>query len=261
MRKTLTYLLILQLALLNACKKSEPIIETPKELYITESISYRLDGEKFLFQHPFATKSEVGFGNYQINIKPYDNEIAGRSAPYTTNNKFWYGEKDSTLFGVHQTWSYFDRSNINEYKKFDFKIAFTKKYANSKLIRYHTFLGPSNEYVSELYYVGSKKFAFDFEKENTADGVAITLYSSKFRFLYSYFPGWSILIRPDLPKTIQNNSKFEIKKIEKIDDQFSLLDCEFELNVFDEAGKSYRISEGKATILVPNTSKMFGLGV
>lgn len=262
MKNILFYVFILQLAFLNACKKSEIITETPKEQIIKESLSYKLDGEKFVFESPSAIKSEAGFSNHQINIKPYDNEIVGRRASYTTGNKFWYGEKDSTMFAIRQTWSNYESSNINQLQKFDFKIAFTKKYANRELIIYPSLLlGPSNANISELYNLGSKKFAFDFEKENTSDGVAISLYSSKFRFLYSYFPGFSVLVRPTLPKTIQNNSKFEIKKIDKIDNEFSLLECEFELNVFDEEGKAFRITEGKAKILVPNTTKMFGLGL
>ena len=64
-----------------------------KMALLEDSLSFSLD-EKLYVLEPDGQ----GFGNRQVNVKPYDEEISGRSYAYLTGNKFWYGSVDSTLY-------------------------------------------------------------------------------------------------------------------------------------------------------------------
>ncbi|MBC8051653.1 MAG: hypothetical protein H7Y13_01170 [Sphingobacteriaceae bacterium] len=91
----------------------------------------------------------------------------------------------------------------------------------------------------------SKRSNLDFENQNTKDGVVVEAYlpgiSDK---LVSYIPGHAIIDQLSLPKSIHDDSKFEIIKIEKLDDHIHLIEARFDINLYHKDGRLFRIKNG-----------------
>jgi hypothetical protein len=222
------------IALLFSCKK-EPV-ETPapgKPLTYKDSVSFVVSGKTYTFKDQHLS----GTGNRQINLKPYPSEIDGRRFAISTGGFYYYGPADYMLYEAHYSFS----SYLNEYSTIRF--LFTKQYKSAQLRKDIHLLVPTDN--SELLSVGKKSFAVDLDKENTTDGIALEVrlqdISSR---LSTYIPGFSILLRTDLKKDLQDNSTFEITKCDKLKNGLYLVEGKFEVNLFNNEGKLYRLEKG-----------------
>lgn len=228
------YIQILLLCILLSCKKTSPV-----ESIEPEPISSKIAKDSISFSineinYSFNNTNSIGIGNSQINIKAFNDAIPGRDYAYKTAGKFWYGDTDSTMY-----YSIFGmRSNINQ--EAILKIHFNKKYKTTELVKSFQQLIPKNQ--SDIFKPGKQSFAIDFEKENTREGVVLSLYTQGV-FLSSTKPGFSIYLQSH-KMDIQDNSSFEILKVEHIKDDKYLLEAVFSMNLFDQDEKLYRVEKG-----------------
>lgn len=220
-----------------SCKKdssSEPMEESTK--VYKDSVSFTVDAKKFSFLDP----SGKGFGNRQINIKPSLTIKSDQKIAYQVGGLFWYGEKDSTLFDTS-----FRCYGDEPYSTIEFK--FSKKFHNSQLTG-TSFKRPRDKH--EVVKVGIQSFAVDFENENTTDGVAIEAHLPGVpEMLVSYIPDFAIVGKSVLTRSLQDNSKFEVIKIEKLNDKIHLIEARFEINLYDKNGRLNRIKNGYLRVL------------
>jgi hypothetical protein len=228
------YILPVLLCTLLSCKKSSPvesIDSKPIQSQIAkDSISFSINGK----QYSFNNTNSIGIGNCQINIKAFNDAIPGRDYAYNTAGKFWYGDTDSTMY-----YSVFGmRSNINQ--DAILKISFNKKYKTTELVKSFQQLIPKNQ--SDIFKAGKQSFATDFEKENTREGVVLSL-STQGISLSSTKPGFSIYLQSH-KIGIQDNSSFEILRVEHIKDDNYLVEAAFSMNLFDQDEKLYRVEKG-----------------
>ncbi|MFT2009256.1 hypothetical protein ACMA1I_11320 [Pontibacter sp. 13R65] len=253
MEKLRLYTFLFILISISACKKDAPeaVPEEQEATAFAEQISFEMNGKKYSSD----VRSGSGRGNRQINIKPYTNPFSGRRYEYQTGGYFWYGEKDSTLFDTFYNFS--SRKEL-----ISIKISFSKKFHNDQLRKSLNLIIPIDKL--DLFKEGKQTFAVDLDKENTTEGVALSLniiYEQEFKTLTSYMPGFTILIRPEMNKDIQQNSNFEITKVQKIDDNRIFVQAKFELNLFDEEGTLYRAENGfvefKTSIKMENAVDMY----
>ena len=235
LKNTFIYsLFFIALSALSACKK-ESIPNTPEpiaEKILSDSISFGINGKQYIFNNLYG----VGFGNRQVNIKQSPVIIADRKPAYTTGGYYWYGEKDSTLYSA------FFKLDANK-QQGDLQVSFSKKFRNNELIVAQQFL-TIKDYLS-LLKLGKQAFSVDLGKENSMDGIAIDLNSSDFaENLSTTIPGFSILVRSNLGKNIQDNSLFEITKITKLKENQYLIEANFEVNLYDKNEQLYRAKNG-----------------
>lgn len=228
--------------LFQSCKKDDivkPIdSESPSGVYqpinsITEysdSISFDI-GDK---HYHFNQTNSIGIGNSQINVKAYNNAIPGRTYATVTAGKFWYGAIDSTMYSA----IFGLRSDLNE--RSTLEIYFNKKFKINELDSAFRTLTPKNQFG--VFKIGNQSFAIDYGKENTRDGVVFNLSLSN-HFLSSLKPGFSIALQ-SFKMDIQDNSMFEITKIEHIEGNKYLVEAKFVLNLFDNEERLYRVEKG-----------------
>lgn len=227
-----------------ACKKNTADVAPGDEQAYADSVSFSIDGKSYIF----SEQNTAGIGNRQINIKPSITLINDQEWEYNTGGFYWYGEKDSLLYDTFYGFTSEDSKNrIN--------ISFSRKYHKNALQKVFPVLAPEDN--SEIFKVGVQPFAVDLNLENTMDGISIEVKTQELATqLSSYIPAFSIMIRTDLSKNIQNNSRFEITKVQKLDEKFHLIEGRFEVNLFDGTGKLYRLEKGffrlKTTMKVYN---------
>lgn len=218
-----------------SCKKNaedipEPLPEVETIKRIEDSLSFTIDGASYIMSESFGR----GVGNTQINLKPYNDVIPGREPAVITGGKYFYGEKDSILY-----FSNFELASQNGGGS-KAELFFTRKFAKKDLQPDFHVMYPKDQ--SEVIKVGKQSFAEDFEKENTQDGIVLKL-SILGKSLTSSVPGFSILKQSHM-KNIQQNSIFEITKVEKVRDDVFVLEAKFTMNVFDDQLKLYRLENG-----------------
>jgi hypothetical protein len=165
-----------------------------------------------------------------VNIKKSSSLITGGKLAYQTGNYYWYGVQDSTLYSVFYN---FSAKQTGE----ELRIYFTKKYNDNELQKVGALMLPKSNL--EVFKVGNMPFAVDLEKENTMDGVAID-----FKNLTTKIPGSSILVRSTLSTNIQNNSSFQITKVEKGKDGLYIIEAKFEANLYNDKDQPYRLKNG-----------------
>lgn len=232
MKSTVVYCLLLLFAI-SACKKDAVPVEPEEVKIVKDSVSFLLNGKNYVC----SEQKSVGVGNRQINIKPSMTLINDQDWEYHTGGFYWYGEKDSllydTFFGLTSS-DYHNRINIS----------FSKKYHRNELpLRVFNVFVPSDN--SKIFKAGLQPFAVDLNLENTMDGISIEVSIQDLKSqLSTYMPAFSILIRTDLTNDIQKNSRFEITKVQKLNEKLHLLEGRFEVNLFDEAGKMYKLENG-----------------
>jgi hypothetical protein len=226
------YFLFAALILISSCKKNTSGIVPEKALIYRDSVSFFINGKN----HISNQKNLAGIGNRQINIKPYATLLSNQDWEYNTGGYYWYGEKDSTLYDT-----FYGFTSEKDYTAI--KISFSKKYHNNQLKKSPTMLVPADN--SSIFKVGPQSFAVDLNLENTMDGISVVVRDQDLREeLSSYIPGFSVVIRTSLTKDIQDNSTFEITKVQKLDDKLYLVEAEFAVNLFDKNGKLYRLEKG-----------------
>lgn len=219
-----------------ACKKSNTeAAPDPVEKKVTsykDSVSFTINEKQYILNNKYSN----GTGNQPINITPSSTVIKGGKLAYETGGYYWYGAKDSTLYSVSRIIASSQNGDF-------FKILFTKKFNDSQLQSNNLMLTPKDYY--DIFKLGKQSFAADLEKENTMDGISISFLGNDMKENVSTnIPGFSILVRSGLKKDIQNNSNFEITKIEKLKDNYYLIEAKFEVNLFDINEKLYRLKGG-----------------
>lgn len=172
--------------------------------------------------------------------------MSDRQPAYITGGYHWYGERDSTLYSA------FYKLNANR-QPGTLQISFSKKFRNTQLILDQQFL-KIKDYFS-LLKLGKQPFSVDLDKENSMDGIAIDFGNSDLaQNLSTTIPGFSILVRSNLGKNIQDNSLFEITKIEKLEGNQYLIEANFEVNLYDKNEQLYRAKNGFLRI---TTNRLF----
>lgn len=219
------------LCILLSCKKTSPVESKLIPTQVAkDSISFSING----INYSFNNTNSIGIRNSQINIKAFNDSIPGRDYAYKTAGKFWYGNPDSTMYSS----TFGMRSNINQ--EAILEMYFNKKYKTTELFKSFQQMIPKNQ--SDIFKPGKQSFAIDFEKENTREGVVLLLYTKGIS-LSSTKPGFSIYLQSH-KMDIQNNSSFEILKVEHIKDDRYLLEAIFSMNLFDKDEKLYRVEKG-----------------
>ncbi|MBB6499646.1 hypothetical protein [Pedobacter cryoconitis] len=243
---------VLAIALISivACKKTNnettPNPVDKKIAYYNDSVSFTINEKQYVLNNRYSS----GIGNQPLNIKSSPTVIEGGKLAYQTGGYYWYGAKDSTLYSVSRG---FQSSKGGD----DFEILFTKKFNDSQLQGGPVMLTPKDYY--NLFKLGKQSFAVDLEKENTMDGISIKFRGNDMKDgLTSNIPGFSILIRSGLKKDIQDNSNFEITRVEKLGDNRYLVEAKFEINLFNNDAKLYRLKEGFLRITTRMTAP-FGI--
>lgn len=218
-----------------ACKKDTTApIPSPKEKGVVyeDSVSFTLNGKAYDIDY----KNEEGVGNRQFNLKPSSTPIEGLKVARTSGGYYWYGSQDSILC------DYLVGFFLNTYDG-NIKFSFSKKYKTDQLKKDLHLWVPDD--ITDILKVGKHSFATDFSREITLDGVSIEAYLKGIDgTLTSYIPGNSILTPTSLTKEIQNNSVFEITRLQKTDTGLYIVEAKFELNLFDKNEKLYRVENG-----------------
>ena len=231
MKNIKLYYLLLIFVLVSACKENPSDLPAKTDIH-PDSVFFVINGKTFVFNQ----RNTSGIGNRQINVKPSQTLLIGRDFEYHTGNLYWYGEKDSTLYDAFYKFRSEKENNT-------IQISFSKKLNNSQLSKSFTMFVPADN--SALFKQGKQGFAVDLNMENTMDGISVEAgLEGISKQLSSYIPGFSILERTSLGKNIQDNSNFEITKVQKLDDKYMLIEAKFELNLFDDKGKLYRLEKG-----------------
>ena len=183
----------------------------------------------------------MGAGNKQFNLKPSTTAIPGRRVA-RENGLYWYGPIDSTLYSAHYGLNSWGGSSSGK-KSADIEFIFTKQYKNDQLRKdIHLFVPANN---SDLLKVGKQGFAVDWAQEAAFEGVAMEVHISGVQGLLStYIPEFSDWRPTNLTKSIQNNSVFEINKVEKLDNGMYVVEAMFEMNLYDQEDKLYRLENG-----------------
>ena len=236
--KNIKHYAVLALASISlaSCKKNSiEILPEPVPVKVKayqDSLSFVINEKQYIFNDKYT----AGIGNQAINIKPSSTLNKEGKLAYQTGGYYWYGEKDSTLYSVFyglKTAQLADR----------FEILFTKKFKDTQLQSNHPVLVPKDH--AGIFKLGKLPFAVDLGKENTMDGISIDLSLSAINEpLGTSIPGFSILVRSGLTKDIQNNSSFEITKVEELKDGLYIIEAKFEVNLFDSNEKLYRLKNG-----------------
>lgn len=236
MKNKLYLALVTALLFVTACKKgsdnpkAEP--EPKPEIKYSDSLYFKI-GDR-IYQG-----KEVNIGgvsNGKTNIKPFKSRIVGRELSYETGGMFWYGDVDSTYYGVKTGFNLNDAS---------VEIIFTKKMLTTNLLKDISINVYQNN--EDFFKIGKRSFATDYEMENSTEGVVLEVSDRKQIYksrLTSSRPGFSIFSRPDIGDNIQKDSKFEILKVINLSDDIILIQAKFELNLFDAEGEKYKLTEG-----------------
>lgn len=238
--------LVVALISIVACKKNNtentPDVIDRKITHYKDSVSFIINDKQYVLDDSYSS----GMGNSPVNIKSSSTVIKGGKLAYETGGYYWYGAKDSTLYSV-------SRGIHSRNGGDDFKILFTKKFQDSQLQRGNLMLAPKDYY--DIFKLGKQSFAVDLEKENTMDGISIDFRGGEMKDrLITGIPGFSILVRSGLKNDIQENSSFEITKVEKLRDNQYLVEAKFEVNLFDNNEKLYRLKKGFLRITSNMTS-------
>jgi hypothetical protein len=221
------FLTIILICVLMSCKKTD--LKPIAEQKITDSISFSMDRTSYTFNQT----NLVGIVNRQINIKPFSEAIAGRDYAYETAGKFWYGTPDSTMYAAQF-------GLISDTNPGSLEITFNKKYRTSDLTKSLIVKAPKDQ--SEIFKPGKLPFAIDYDKENTREGVVMEFYV-KGRSLTTKKPGFSIYIQSHR-MDVQDDSSFEILKVDHIGGDQYLMEARFTLNLFDAEENLYRVENG-----------------
>ncbi|WP_316801932.1 hypothetical protein [Pedobacter nototheniae] len=225
--------LSMALLCLAACKKNDPITNPPIEK--PDPLELLGDSASFTFEGKSISVNNVNsFSrfNLQSNSK-IDSIVKGV--------KYISGDKDSTMYG--QDYSIHDKDYDNSITV-TFAKKFNKNNMNNNNLWSHT---PKN--FLELYYTGNYPYAVDLHKENTQNGIAVSLKSGRQSYKSSgpdYFSNEPTTIKKDA----QKDSKFEVTKLTKLKSGLYLLEAKFSLTVFGEAETPKKLENGYLRIRI-----------
>ncbi|MCX2494105.1 hypothetical protein OQX63_11520 [Pedobacter sp. PF22-3] len=205
-----------------ACKKDNPIIEPPVVIekedpleYAHDSISYSIDGITYKLSE-YSSLSGAG------NRQPYSkvDSIVG-------NAYYISGIKDSVLYSR-------DYGIYTDGKKVD--VIFIKTYKKTSMLQ-SLILRPKD--VMDLFTVGTRNYALDYDRDNIQNGVAISLSDG-----YKTYGSDDFRRPPLLSSDAQKNSKFEITSLKTLKSGTYILEAKFNAMVYNEKNVSKKLENG-----------------
>jgi hypothetical protein len=208
---------VFALCLFAACKKDDsttvPEVSKPDPLtLLKDSCSFEIDGNLYSFN----SRGKWGWSNGQVNAR-LDSTVKGV--------EYYSGDKDSVMIGVMYGLSGYYNSN----KYGNIEITFLKKYRKDEANKNWT-----NSLIyrnkEDLFQLGNYKFSSDYQRENTQNGIAISMNIGGTFSTFSEYP----LRRPTTITSASHlNSKFEIIRSVKLSNGAYLLEAKFNTTVFD----------------------------
>lgn len=219
----------------SACQKTETIEENKVEIDLysqSDSVSFYVNGKHYTTEEN-SSIDEFGFRNAGAKLRLSDTkgkwtyEGAGR-------NLYWVGAPDSIQYSTNYT-NHFEEGSIG--------FHFVKNYKEIELVDDNNTLVPRKDKI--FYKVGKYDYAVDFKRRNWDEGVAIELLL-KDEGGRSTFSKLSNRFETHLNATSQNDSKFEILKVEEIKGtKLVMIEGKFEANLFDDQEqKMVRVTDG-----------------
>ncbi|MGM9479234.1 hypothetical protein ACS5PU_22625 [Pedobacter sp. GSP4] len=226
-----------------ACKKNDPVTEPPikppvekpdpLEL-LKDSASYTLDGQKIIL----TTTITRGVLNGQAN-KKLDSVVK--------NVEYISDDKNTVMFGRFYTLSNDNRNGIT--------ITFLKKYNKSLTSPTPSAILFEPIDKLDLFSTGERKFAMDFTRNNSQNGIALELIGSDYG-LQTY--GYSSLVyHPLLDPELQKQSKFEITSLQKLKSGKYLVEAKFNASVYRGDGTHIKKIENGYLRLRINTESIY----
>jgi len=218
-----------------ACKKDSPVIEEPaieKEdplEYAKDSISYNIDG---------ATYSLARFSSFYS---------AGYEDPYAKvdsivkNAYYISGNKDSVLYS-RKYGIYNDNAKVD--------VIFIKTYSKASILTEGIIVKPKN--LIDLFTAGSRNYAIDFGRDNTQNGIAISISDG-----FKTFGSESFYIPPQLSPDAQKDSKFEITSLRKLKSGTYILEAKFNATLFNEKNASKKLQNGYLRLVLSKYDLIF----
>lgn len=238
--------LAMALMCLAACKKENPIIEPTKppsveqpdpfEL-LRDSVSYMLDGKQMVLKKSKSRSNSLR--NALANVK-LDSLV--KQKEYTSS------DKDSVMFGVGFLFEDEERNGI--------EISLLKKYnknqAQSQTNQAILFV-PKNKL--DLFSVGERKFAMDFSRNNSQDGVVFELFGDNYGLQTNGYS--SLAFHAPLKPELQNQSKFEVTNLQKLKSGKYLLEAKFNASVYRGDGSNIKKIERGYLRLIINPENLY----
>lgn len=225
----------------SSCKKndngvlpSDGLDTLERNGYKFNYVSVQIDGQTYVCKDGGGS---IGWGNRQVNRK------MGYIGPYGIDLD--KGDPDSILFSREYT-----LSDSTVYMQ----ILFSKKLAKKDCRQERWFYYPNDQL--DLFRRGLQGFATDFDRENSYDGVGISmdLKEGDKRVTYSTYS----LQFPTLPTSITNNSQkgsfFDITKIATIQ-RGDYIEAKFKAKIFNLKEESKIIEKGFIRLHIGNFSK------
>jgi hypothetical protein len=149
-----------------------------------------------------------------------------------------HGNADSVLY--YRTYTIYKTGDAS------ISLSFVKKYAKAQLHSdASSFLSPSNP--PDLFTTGQHPFAFDFNRENTQNGIAIQVGNGALYTTYSQLP---LNVKTTLTAASQSNSKFEVTSLTKLANGAYILEAKFSATVFDMNENAKKLDNGYLKIHV-----------
>lgn len=236
--------LAIALMCLAACKKENPVIEptepTPVEKpdpleLLRDSVSYVLDG-KLMVQTETLGR---GLINAKTNVK-LDSLVKQK--------EYISGDQDSVMFGRFFKFTDGNRNGIT--------LSFVKKYNKNQAqpaSNQTSLFMPLNKL--DLFSVGERKFALDFSRNNSQNGVVFELSRDNYGLQTNGYSSlvYHALLKPEL----QKQSKFEITNLQKLKSGKYLLEAKFNASVYRGDGTNIKKIESGFMRVKINTESIY----
>ncbi|MCW2258771.1 MULTISPECIES: hypothetical protein [Sphingobacterium] len=232
------YYKLLPLAIIllaSACQKTETLEENKVEVDLyskSDSVSFYVNGKHYTTEVD-SDIEKYGYRNGGANLRLSDTK--GKWT-YGSAGKdlYWVGAPDSIQYSTSYT-NYFPGGSI--------EFNYVKNYKEIELVEDSNTLVPRKDKI--FYKVGKYDYAMDFKRRNWDEGVAIELSLKDLGGLTS-FSTLANRFETQLNATSQNDSKFEILKVEEIKGtKLVIIEGKFEVNLFDDQEqKVVRVTDG-----------------
>jgi hypothetical protein len=169
---------------------------------LSDSCSYLLDGKQYIL----TQGGEEGYGYAEVRLDSLTYKGHPDSVLYWSRFKLW-GPR-------------YERIQIN----------FVRKYGKNQMTKPDLLsYVPTNK--SGLYTKGQHPYAVDFEKFNTQNGIAINVSHPGYPYMTSYLP-WSHNWLTTIGYDCQDNSSFEITRLQRLRNGNFLMEAKFSVNMY-----------------------------
>lgn len=208
---------VFALCLFAACKKDNstvvPEVSKPDLLtLLKDSCSFEIDGNLYSFN----SREKWGWSNGQVNNR-LDSTVKGV--------EYYSGDKDSVMVGVMYGLSGYYNSN----KYGNIEITFVRKYRKDETDKNwaNASIPKSKE---NLFQIGDYKFSSDYQRENTQNGIAISMGIGG---TFSTSSDYSMRHPTTITSASHLNSKFEVIRSLQLTNGDYLIEAKFNTTVFD----------------------------